>query len=132
MNLTEELILEIDLVINELVERGVVSQNKCNSVIRENSIRFLKTKGFLKSNSKLNQYNPTAEVYGIQKVGIENFLKEKNEIEQLELKIKKLTIKNLELQNKQLKRYALYSIISFILGAFVTNFKDILIYLNLI
>lgn len=45
--------------------------------------------------------------------------------------IDRLTKVNLELQNKQMKRYVVYSIIAFILGAIITNVKDILILLNL-
>ncbi|CAM4006806.1 hypothetical protein FLSI110296_08845 [Flavobacterium sinopsychrotolerans] len=130
MKLTKELILEIDLLIDELIEVGVVSENKCNSEIRGNSIRFLKTKGLLISNCKRVQYNPTSEVYEIKKVGIEKYLKEENRVEELDLKIKELTAINLNLQNKQLKRYILYSVISFVLGAISTNIEEILNFLN--
>jgi hypothetical protein len=43
-----------------------------------------------------------------------------------EVEIRELTSSNLILQNKQLRRYILYSIISFISGAVLTNLKDIL------
>lgn len=130
MKLTKELILEIDLLIDELIEVGVISENKCNSEIRGNSIRFLKTKGLLISNGKRVQYNPTSEVYEIKKVGIKKYLKEENRVEELDLKIKELTAINLNLQNKQLKRYILYSVISFVLGAISTNIEEVLNFLN--
>jgi hypothetical protein len=67
----------------------------------------------------------------LNKGGIENFNKKIEKTENLEIKIKELTVKNLELENKHFKRYVLYSIISFIAGALVTNIEDILILLNL-
>ncbi|WP_159018037.1 hypothetical protein [Algibacter sp. L3A6] len=45
--------------------------------------------------------------------------------------IDRLTKVNLELQNKQMKRYVVYSIIAFVLGAIITNVKDILILLHI-
>lgn len=126
MKLTKELILEIDLLIDELIEVGVISENKCNSEIRGNSIRFLKTKEFLKSNGKMTQYNPTSEIYEIKKIGIEKYLEKESRVEELDLKIKELTAANLNLQNKQLKRYILYSVISFVLGAISTNLDKVL------
>lgn len=130
MKLTKELILEIDLLIDELIEVGVISENKCNSEIRGNSIRFLKTKGFLKANVKKTQYIPTSEIYEIKKTGIEKYLKEESQVEELDLEIKKLTAINLNLQNKQLKRYILYSVISFVLGAILTNLEVVLKFFN--
>lgn len=127
MKLTKELILEIDLLIEELIKVGVISENKCNSEIRSNSISFLKINDFLKANGKKAQYTLTPEIYEIQKTGIEKYLKEKSRVEELDLKIKELIANNLHLQNKQLKRYVLYSIIGFVLGAIVTSLKDILI-----
>ena len=52
--------------------------------------------------------------------------------EQLENKIAKLTEINLTLQNKQLKTKMWFSIFGFIIGAIVTNWKEILILLKLI
>ena len=130
MKLEKELISEIDLSINELIEVGVISENKCNSETRKKAIQFLKTKDLLISNGKRLQYNPTSEVYEIKKVGIEKYLEEENRVEELDLKIKELTAINLNLQNKQLKRYILYSVISFVLGAISTNIKEVLNFLN--
>jgi hypothetical protein len=126
MKLEKELISEIDLLIDELSEERVVSENKCNSEIRKKAIQFLKTKGVLKSNGKKAQYNPTDEIYGIKKVGIEMYLKEENRVEELELKIKELTFSNLKLQNKQMKRYILYAVAGFVLASIFTYLKDIL------
>ncbi|NRS90916.1 hypothetical protein HNQ02_003869 [Flavobacterium sp. 7E] len=47
-------------------------------------------------------------------------------LRQKEDEIRNLTIHNLTLQNRQLRMYVLYSIISFISGAVLTNLKDIL------
>ncbi len=55
-----------------------------------------------------------------------------NEIESLNKRISVLSIKNLELQNKQLKLKIFYSVIGAIFAALVTNWKDILIMLQII
>tara|TARA_R110000823_G_C15647639_1_gene470606 strand:+ start:69 stop:527 length:459 start_codon:yes stop_codon:yes gene_type:complete len=57
--------------------------------------------------------------------------KKENERQELKDEIDRLTKVNLELQNKQMKRYVVYSIIAFVLGAIITNVKDILILLNI-
>jgi hypothetical protein len=44
--------------------------------------------------------------------------------------IDNLTIENLRLQNRQLKWYIIFSILSFISGAILTNIKDIWVYLK--
>ena len=58
--------------------------------------------------------------------------KEKEENELKKLQTENLTLQNtlLELQTKQQRRYILYSVISFIMGAIVTNGKDILQFLQ--
>lgn len=55
-----------------------------------------------------------------------------DEITKLKTENLALQNKNLILQNKRLKRHVLYSIISFIAGAILTNIKDILILLNIL
>ena len=52
-------------------------------------------------------------------------------VKEKEDEIRNLTSKNLQLQNKQLRRVVLYSIISFVAGAIVSNLKEILALLNL-
>ena len=52
-------------------------------------------------------------------------------VKEKEDEIRNLTSKNLQLQNKQLRRVVLYSIISFVAGAIVSNLKEILVLLNL-
>lgn len=59
-----------------------------------------------------------------------NDLEKQNLILEIEEEIRSLTSKNLQLQNKQLKRVVLYSIISFVAGAIVSNLKEILVLLN--
>lgn len=39
--------------------------------------------------------------------------------------IDKLTIENLKLQNKQIRNYVFYSIVAFLAGAILTNYKEI-------
>lgn len=62
----------------------------------------------------------------------ERLKKENEESELKKLHTENLTLQNtlLELQTKQQKRYILYSSISFILGAIVTNGKEILQFLQ--
>lgn len=61
-----------------------------------------------------------------------NIEKEKIEFRNLELQneVSELTKINLNLQNTHLKRYILFSIISFVVGAILTNLKDIIALLN--
>ena len=54
------------------------------------------------------------------------------EKEQLEFEIIRLQRENLILNNRKLKRYVIYSIIGFILGAISTNLKEILTLLKII
>ena len=62
----------------------------------------------------------------------DNEREEAKQKKQLDIKITKLTAINLELQNKQLKTRMWFSIIGFIFGAIVTNWKEILILLKII
>ncbi len=50
---------------------------------------------------------------------------------ELENKVLNLTEINLNLQNTHFKRYVIFSLISFIAGAILTNIKDILTILNI-
>lgn len=56
---------------------------------------------------------------------------ESEQKEQLDTRIAELTEINLALQNKDLKIRMLYTIIGFILGAIVTNLKEILLVLKI-
>jgi hypothetical protein len=97
---------------------GEVSMNKDAEMVRPNdkAILFHKKGGFKKQveNSKTEKENK------------ENYSKKEKERQNLKDEIDRLTKENLELQNRQLKRYILYSVIAFILGALITNIKDIL------
>jgi hypothetical protein len=68
----------------------------------------------------------------IRQLAISQLEKEKEENELKKLQTENLTLQNtlIELQTKQQKRYILYSSISFILGAIVTNGKEILQFLQ--
>ena len=132
MKLDKDLINAINETVKEITINGVISDNKCNSDLKNKSIRFLKERNFIKQSVfKKFQYTSSFEIHEINELGIEEFIKKQDRLDGLEIKIKELTIKNLELENKQLKRYVLYSIISFIAGAIITNLKDILNLLNL-
>lgn len=75
--------------------------------------------------SKTSGYNKNDfDIFAINELELKN-IEDKN-------RISELTIKNLELQNMQLKRYVLYSVIGFFVGAIVTNLKDILTLLNIV
>jgi hypothetical protein len=58
--------------------------------------------------------------------------KEDEELKKLQTDNLKLQNENLVLQNKHIKRYVLYALVSFIIGAIVTNIKDILILLDIL
>jgi len=88
----KELYNEIDLLVKELIENGVVSENKENSKIRSKSIQYLKANGFLKPAKSRLQYHPASEIYDIEKVGIEQYLKNKESDQETESKIKKKTL----------------------------------------
>lgn len=95
-----------------------VSMNKDAEMVRPNdkAILFHKKGGFKKQveNSITEKENKKKES------------KKETERQSLKDEIDRLTKENLELQNQQLKRYILYSVIAFILGALITNIKDIL------
>lgn len=61
---------------------------------------------------------------GLTKIAIDQ--EEQNLIRKKEEEIRNLTSENLKLQNKQLKRVIVYSIISFVAGAIVSNLEEIL------
>lgn len=54
------------------------------------------------------------------------------DIEDLNKRVGVLTIENLELQNRKMKREVVIGIITFTLGAIATNWKDILVMLQII
>lgn len=85
---------------------------------------YPETKGIIDNYGSLSKYINEINNAELNKINEDNDLK-------------KLTKYNLELQNeiltlqrKHLNRYVLYSIISFIIGAILTNVKDILILWN--
>ncbi|MEZ7496597.1 hypothetical protein QO206_13970 [Leeuwenhoekiella aequorea] len=61
---------------------------------------------------------------GLTKIATDQ--EEQNLIRKKEEEIRNLTSENLKLQNKQLKRVIVYSIISFVAGAIVSNLEEIL------
>jgi len=97
---------------------GEVSMNKDAEMVRPNdkAILFHKKGGFKKQ----------VEISKTEKENKENDYKKETERQNLKDEIDRLTKENLELQNRQLKRYILYSAIAFILGALITNIKDII------
>jgi|26BtaG_2_1085354.scaffolds.fasta_scaffold00362_5 hypothetical protein len=97
---------------------GEVSMTADAEMVRPNdkAILFHRNGGFKEYVENLSSHKKNKE---------ENFKKEK-ERQNLSDEINRLTKVNLELQNKQMKRYILYSVISFILGAITTNIKSIL------
>ncbi|WP_417859521.1 hypothetical protein [Xanthomarina gelatinilytica] len=97
---------------------GEVSMTADAEMVKPNAkaIIFHKNGGFIKYYSDLKEND--------SKVEIES--KKETERQDLRDEIDRLTKVNLELQNKQMRRYVVYSIIAFMLGAIITNVKDIL------
>jgi VIT1/CCC1 family predicted Fe2+/Mn2+ transporter len=133
MKLEKELVITINEVAEYLVKNGVVAEHKGLTEYESKAIRFLKENELIKPsrNSKF-QYHSTPEISKIKELGIEKYLSKKDSEDNFELEIQRLTIENLQLKNKQLKRTVLYSIIGFIMGAIVTNLKNILILLKIL
>lgn len=84
------------------------------------------TKDIIDNNESLSEYL-NQEIKQIQSEQIEN-----HDLKKLQFDNLKLQNENLVLQNKQMKRYILYSAISFVSGAILTNIKDILKLLDII
>ena len=97
----------------------------------DSAISFLNSHGLIKNERNAYRYIINSpEIYNINEIGISEYLNENNRIKNLEITIKELTAINVDLQNKQLKRDVLFSTISFVVGAVITNIKDILILLE--
>lgn len=123
---------EYKLLIKEIsnfevpVAQTKITDNKCLIASNANTEIFLKDGGFTKLNEdrnlstykNLNKENLEIEKLELEKENAEyaKSLRSKDE------EIKNLTIINLKLQNRNLKRYILYSVISFIVGAITSNF----------
>ena len=97
----EELYKQIDIIILTLINRGVVTENKESTSLHSEAIRFLKSKNFIKETRQRFQYEASSEIFDIKKVGgIEEYLKQNENNDSIELKIKDLTVRNLDLQNE--------------------------------
>jgi len=122
---------------------GEISTKEDNSWIRKNintldfhekggfSIKFIERK--ISAESERKAESRLIEKENLEKINLElqnENLKYSQSLRKQKEKISQLTSENLKLENKQLRRNVLYSIIAFILGAILTNYKDILIYLN--
>jgi hypothetical protein len=94
--MNKEIYNEIDLCVSELINKGVISENRENSELRTESIRFLKANNLIKPAKNRLQYNPASEIYDIKKVGIEKYLEDIN-------KVKKLELENIIAENEKLK-----------------------------
>jgi hypothetical protein len=115
-----------------LDEKGLVDLEKVKGFrcdLTEFGHAVFKNGGWLKHLESENLKSEKAESKDV--LEFEN-LKLQNEsseyaktLRQKEEEIRELTSSNLILQNRQLRRYVLYSSISFILGAILTNLKDI-------
>ena len=82
MNLDKELISEINLLVKELVDQGVTSENNSNTLLRSQAIRFLKENDLIKSSpNKKFQYHSTSEIHKINQEGIKKYLKRKGKSE---------------------------------------------------
>ncbi|WP_026978606.1 hypothetical protein [Flavobacterium tegetincola] len=109
---------EINSLVEILILEGVVSDNNMNTKICNKSIRFLKSKGWIKEHNKRYQYHPCSEIYDIHKVGIEKYLLNKQAEKDTETKIKQKTL--FDLNNKYLINFC-FLVFGSILGVFIKN-----------
>jgi hypothetical protein len=114
----KELYNEIDLCVSELINRGVISENFENSDLRKESIRYLKANNFLKPAKSRFQYHPSFEIYDIEKVGIEQFLKNRESDNKTESDIKRKTL--FDLNNKYFINF-IFLVFGALLGWFLKN-----------
>lgn len=110
--------IEINSLVEILISQGVVSDNKMNTEIYNKSIRFLKSKEWIKESNKRYQYHPCSEIYDIHKVGIEKYLLNKQSEKNIETKIKQKTL--FDLNNKYLINFC-FLVFGSLLGMFLKN-----------
>ena len=114
---------EIKFLIRRLVQLELVEENNSQSVtLTQKGWEFkgfdhIRFEGFLKRDAE----NLAQENLKLQN---EN-LAIQNSSQGRQAEIDKLIIENLKLQNQQIKRYIIYSIVAFIAGAILTNYKEI-------
>lgn len=70
----KELLNEIDKVCEEIINRGLVSLTKEDTDLRRKSIRYLESNNLIRNDGK--NYRSNSETNKIEKIGIENYLKE--------------------------------------------------------
>ena len=114
----KEIYNEIDLCVSELINRGVISENGGNSKLRTESIRYLKANNFVKPAKSRCQYHPNSEIYDIEKVGIEQYLKNKESDKKIGADIKKKTL--FDLNNKHFINF-IFLVVGALLGWFLKN-----------
>tara|TARA_R110002124_G_scaffold55708_3_gene157720 strand:+ start:29000 stop:29413 length:414 start_codon:yes stop_codon:yes gene_type:complete len=127
----DELLNQIDEIVAELIKKNSIVTHDGRSGLYDSAISFLNSHGLIKNERNAYRYIINSpEIFNINEIGISEYLNENNRIKNLEITIKELTAINVDLQNKQLKRDVLFSTISFVVGAVITNIKDILILLE--
>lgn len=157
MELTKEQSIKGDNFLNELLSEGNLQRQSvynffsdrneailiCDFLSKKNFIKLLaptdtepfsvieKKDGlsFFLKNGGLTKIAVDLE---IEKKASEEKIKNQKELEFLNKKLTKLSIINIELQNRKLKRELLFGIIGFIIGVIITNWKDILILMNVL
>ncbi len=116
------------MIVNYLDQNGGLGLIKSKS----NDVYYLTPKGNQFTNfedlEKLSKKVDEREELEVKNIRLENEnLEYQKSIRGLSKDISDLTKTNLELQNKHLKKYILYSILGFIVGVLVTNWKEIII-----
>ena len=128
----------------QYLENGYNKKNKIESKELHHLYEIYDSKYFQITNDKtfykitthgkdiIDNYGSLSKYLEFEKEKLKKQNEKISEIESLNKRISVLTITNLELQNRQLRLKILYSIIGFIFAALATNWKDILIMLQII
>jgi hypothetical protein len=114
---------EIDLFVKEAIEKGVVVNIELNEK-EKFAFRYLIAENILIQGNKKNQYNVGINCFEIHRIGIEDFLNQKDHIEKLDFKIRNLTLKDLKgniFQNKLWWVFILINLIISIIVIYIQN-----------
>lgn len=121
-----ELEKEIDLVLAECREKGLVIQNDQTSDIRDAAIQHAKTLGFIQPRGR-NSFELTSEgLEVIKSKGIQEYQSDLESKEEKETIIQNLTIKQLKGNIFHLKYWLLILLLSGVVGFVTGNFETIL------
>ena len=120
--MTKELYKEIDLIISDLIKKDFIVTNKETSKLYDQGISFLKSNGLIKIERHNNRYVANSEdIYDINKIGIKQYLENKEFDKKLDSDIKEKTL--FDLNNKHFINF-IFLVFGAFLGWFLTNISE--------